>query len=780
MADGLRPRALLLTPVIPSDRGNGLAMRAGVLLTGLAQAFAVNLAVTPCPPDPAGMAFAAASCERIDVLADAIPDPVADRVALLATPQARERAGLLRPLPELARGAQPRWAAQVSTLAADIDLVVVFRLYLAPLIDALLDARERPALLIDSDELDADRERSDSRPQQAAAFERLERYYLPRFDHVIACSASDARTLAARSGPAAATAIPNAVRLPERSTEPTGAIDLVFVGNLSYAPNIEAVHWLCEAVLPLLGEVSLAIVGSGPNDELRALERDRRVTVVADPEDVAPWYAQARVAVLPLLRGGGSRLKLIEALAHARPVVSTTVGAEGQPWGRTGATAGVVIADAPQAFAAACGELLDDRQRAQRLGERGREAVRTDAAVPVVAARVAAVAQEALLRHTARTTAARPVRPLLSAALIVRDEEAVLGPCLDSLHGVADEVVIVDTGSRDATVAIAREHGARVLHRPWEDDFAASRNHGLDHIRGDWVLYIDADERVAPIDRSELERRLSSSPATAMRILLRPTVHATPYYEYRLWRNDPRIRFTGVMHEQVVDAIHAAARQDARNVDDWPGLLLEHIGYEGDQTRKHTRNLPLLQAQLELDPSNIYNWRHLARVLDGLGRPEQAATALERATTLALAQGVPSVDGGLAWAELVRARHEQGDDVSELLELGRARWPQHWLICWIEGIIAEQQGRLDEAERCFRSLLAVDLGTLPRDGIAYDERIFREWAYASLGLVLFRAGRDSEAAAAYAQAERHAPQELEYRIKRGLAQARARRSGWVT
>lgn len=365
--------------------------------------------------------------------------------------------------------------------------------------------------------------------------------------------------------------------------------------------------------------------------------------------------------------------------------------------------------------------------------------------------------------------------PLLTAALIVRDEEAVLGPCLDSLVGLADEVVIVDTGSTDATLSIARAHGALVLHQPWTGDFSAPRNLGLDHARGAWILYIDADERLAPLDRTDLQARLATSPAMAMRVLLRPTVHATPYYEYRLWRNDPRIRFAGMMHEQVVGAIHAAAGEDARPVEDWPGLLLEHIGYEGDQTHKHARNLPLLQAQLRREPNNVYNWRHLARVLEGLGRPDEARDALERATAITLAQPGPSVDGGLAWAELVRMQHERGDDVSELLVVGRDRWPEHWLIRWMEGIIALEAGRLAEAEACFRSLLAVDVAALPHSGIAYDARMFGEWAHASLGLTLFRVGRNAEAAAAYAEAERHAPQESEYRIKRSLAEARAGR-----
>ncbi len=364
-------------------------------------------------------------------------------------------------------------------------------------------------------------------------------------------------------------------------------------------------------------------------------------------------------------------------------------------------------------------------------------------------------------------------RPLLSAALIVRDEASHLPDCLASLAGVADEVVIVDTGSADDTVAIARAHGARVFSHPWNGGFAEPRNVGLDEARGEWILYLDADERVRPIARERLAARLRDAPESALRILLRPVVHSTPYFEYRLWRNDPRVRFQGVMHERVVDAIHAVAAADGSPIGDWAELSLDHVGYEGDQTAKHRRNLPLLEAQLRVEPDNIYDWRHLSRVLRGLGRDDEGEVALERAVTLARAQALPTVDGGLAWADLIRLRHEQGADVSDLLADGHARWPEHWLLTWIEGQVHLDAGRLEPAADCFRRLLAVDADELPARGIAYDERIFGAYAAASLGLALFRLGRFADAAAAYAEAERRAPGEAEYRVKRLLAQARA-------
>jgi tetratricopeptide (TPR) repeat protein len=366
--------------------------------------------------------------------------------------------------------------------------------------------------------------------------------------------------------------------------------------------------------------------------------------------------------------------------------------------------------------------------------------------------------------------------PLLTAALIVRDEAAVLGDCLASLAGLAEEIVVVDTGSLDESAAIAADHGAVVLSAPWTGDFSAARNAGLGVARGAWILYIDADERVHTIPRAKLERRLAETPELAIRVALRPHRHATQYLEYRLWRNDPRIRFSGVMHERVTDAIHAVADADGRPIGDWPELMLEHVGYEGDQTAKHRRNLPLLQAQLAREPSNIFNWRHLSRVLGELGDGAGSLAAAEEAVRLALAEPHPTPVGGLALSELVRVRDRRGEDVGPLLAAARSRWPENWQLRFMEGQAALRAGDLTLAQTAFGELLAVDPDALALE-IAYDRRIFGEWSLASLALVRFREGRFAAAAQLWGRAAGLAPGRKEYRVKESLARARAKQSG---
>src|SRR5207244_5735388 len=99
--------------------------------------------------------------------------------------------------------------------------------------------------------------------------------------------------------------------------------------------------------------------------------------------------------------------------------------------------------------------------------------------------------------------------PLLSLCMIVKDGGDPLRRCLESARGVADEIVVVDTGSRDDSVAVARAAGARVLTHAWDDDFAAARNVSLAEAKGEWVLVLDADEELEPAQQRFLRDALA-------------------------------------------------------------------------------------------------------------------------------------------------------------------------------------------------------------------------------------------------------------------------------
>jgi glycosyltransferase involved in cell wall biosynthesis len=358
--------------------------------------------------------------------------------------------------------------------------------------------------------------------------------------------------------------------------------------------------------------------------------------------------------------------------------------------------------------------------------------------------------------------------------MIVRDEERHLDACLRSLEGVVDEVVLIDTGSVDRSVEIARAHGATVREQPWTGDFAAARNLALDHARGRWILYIDADERLLPVTRESVRSLLADEAAAGYRVLLHPHPDWTAYREYRLWRNDDRIRFTGVIHEKVRPAILRLAAEDGRDVGDC-SLRLEHHGYRTDQERKHRRNLPLLRAELAARPQTIFNWRHLGVVLIALGQLAEGERALLRSIELAREAGGEDVHGSLAFSELVRLRHGQGRQVDELLDEGLERWPENWLLVWIRARVDIAAGRYGRALAGLDRLLAVDLDAVAERGIAYDRRLFGVFAHSSRGRCLLELGRPADAALAFAAAERCDPGDPGHALRRSLAEARARR-----
>lgn len=368
--------------------------------------------------------------------------------------------------------------------------------------------------------------------------------------------------------------------------------------------------------------------------------------------------------------------------------------------------------------------------------------------------------------------------PLLSAVLIVRDEARFLGGCLESLHGVVDEVVVVDTGSVDATVEIARRHGAKVVHHPWRDDFAEARNVSLDAASGAWILYIDADERLVEGDRRYVEELLTDAEEVAFRILLRPKVGTTPYREYRLWRNDPRIRFVGVIHEKVVPAITAVAAEDGRAIG-LAGLVLQHLGYEGDQSAKHARNLPLLRRQLAVEPGNLFAWNHLGRILEALGEPDEAERAYEQAIDVARS----SSPGGpmdplacLSYGDLIRLRRDRGAEAADLLDEALGAFPGNCVLLLQEARLRMDRGDYAGALEPLDRILAFDWATDPGDPPAYDAAIVGELPWASRALCLFRLGRFTDAAAAYDEAARCAPDDPSYPVKASLARGRAGRA----
>jgi hypothetical protein len=208
---------------------------------------------------------------------------------------------------------------------------------------------------------------------EAAALRRLERRVAGTFDFVTVVSEADKRRLAGVASPVVA---PNGWNSrPEplpAAAEPVAA----FIALMGWPPNDDAARWLARDIWPRvrreLPDARLRLVGRDPSVEVRALHGTSGIEVTGTVDDVDPYLASARVALAPLRAGGGSRLKILEALDAGRPVVATSKGAEGL---EDLAGDGLTVHDDPAAFAATVVRLLRDPEEARRLGIAGHAAV---------------------------------------------------------------------------------------------------------------------------------------------------------------------------------------------------------------------------------------------------------------------------------------------------------------------------------------------------------------------------------------------------------------------
>ena len=240
-------------------------------------------------------------------------------------------------------------------------------------------------------------------------------------------------------------------------------------------------------------------------------------------------------------------------------------------------------------------------------------------------------------------------RNRLSVCLIVKDEERFLGQCLASVKGLADQIVVVDTGSTDRTVEIAREHGAEVHSFAWCDDFSAARNAALEHVTGDWVLMLDADEELPPQQHAALRKLLHSPSVIAWRLPLQDAGREAEGCSYvpRLFRNAPGLFYVGRVHEQVFSSVEVR-RQEWGLETRLGDAMLRHYGYTKELTLERDkvgRNLRLLeQAILEL-PGEANLLMNYGLELTRSGRREeglaQYRAAFEAMADLPPAQVVP-------------------------------------------------------------------------------------------------------------------------------------------
>ncbi len=221
----------------------------------------------------------------------------------------------------------------------------------------------------------------------------------------------------------------------------------------------------------------------------------------------------------------------------------------------------------------------------------------------------------------------------ISLCMIVKNEEKYLPGCLESARPFVDEIIVVDTGSTDATKEIAERYGAKVFHFPWNGNFSDARNESLRHASSDWILYLDADERL--LTGNEMRALMPATAAIAYSVSIRSkhilptgTVEQVNQYQ-RFFRRHPKIFFEGVVHEQVLPSLIRMNKSIESSE-----LFIEHLGY-GESLEKINekclRNSEMLLRQLEKNPLDYYAHYQLGNTYGVMQRYDEAEVHLLKA-----------------------------------------------------------------------------------------------------------------------------------------------------
>jgi tetratricopeptide (TPR) repeat protein len=233
--------------------------------------------------------------------------------------------------------------------------------------------------------------------------------------------------------------------------------------------------------------------------------------------------------------------------------------------------------------------------------------------------------------------------PKLSLCLITRNEEDDLYRCLDSVRQVADEIVVVDTGSTDNTVNIARSFDAKVVEMPWQDDFSIPRNRALEEASGDWILVLDADETLNNESRRHVREAVTSD-VDALNIIIRNHISDDSLFEsrsnrfVRLFRHRPEFRFEGRVYEQILPSI----RRSGGQVQECDDIVIDHFGYSDNAASKderRQRNLRLLDMEAETHPEDGFVRYHMGVTLQSMDKVQEAVESFQAALDFGTTNG---------------------------------------------------------------------------------------------------------------------------------------------
>ncbi|MFD3448179.1 glycosyltransferase [Microbacteriaceae bacterium 4G12] len=344
----------------------------------------------------------------------------------------------------------------------------------------------------------------------------------------------------------------------------------------------------------------------------------------------------------------------------------------------------------------------------------------------------------------------------LSLCMIVKDEEKYIGNCLNSVKGVVDEIIIVDTGSSDQTVEICKSFGAQVFEFPWNGSFSAARNYGLERATGDWILWLDADEEVDASDVYKLRDVLYSDDSIL-------SIHLVNYYgeepdptktfdisHARLLKNHIGFKFMYDIHE-MLNVSEVLPELDVSQIKTMP-IKVYHYGYlnpVNENKKKFERNLGMLKDALKEKDHNPWTHYHIASEYARVKQYDKAFEHVNHAILDFLKQLTtpPALVYRLKYTILISSGSIEGAWPS--IDKATLLYPDYVDLHFYKGVILLFKNLYTEALEVFDHCLEMgedNLQYLTLKGVGSFQALFYK------GCCLEQLGQIEEAAICYAKA----------------------------
>lgn len=337
--------------------------------------------------------------------------------------------------------------------------------------------------------------------------------------------------------------------------------------------------------------------------------------------------------------------------------------------------------------------------------------------------------------------------PTISLCLIAKNEARYLEGCLESVQGAVDEIILVDTGSEDETVEIAKRFGAKIFHYPWTNDFSAARNESIEHATGDWVLILDADERLTA-ESKELLRKVSfDHRPIGYGLVIDNLLGTDPEHPqevqtaviFRFFRNLPDMRYEGAIHEQIIPAAKRSGMPQFECE-----VRIRHLGYMNKpfvERDKAQRNLAILLKQVEDEPENSYVYFNLGQTYKIAGDYQNAEANYRKSLELLKAQNVPTNAPYYLnlYYNLATLYYQAGqfEKALKTCEESIPIYPEYPDLHYVKGLALTELGRYEDSRASLNQALSLN-GKIFAAGSDIGTSSYR--AHHALGILCSRLG----------------------------------------